>query len=40
MKHTLGHEVLIPFVTEIVPEVDIEAGRLEVTPPAGLFDAE
>ena len=40
MKHTLGHEVLIPFVTAIVPVVDIDAGRLEVTPPAGLFDAE
>ncbi|TGD11329.1 ribosome maturation factor RimM [Brevibacterium sp. S111] len=40
MKHTLGHVVLIPFVTAIVPDVDIEAGRLVVTPPAGLFDAE
>lgn len=40
MKHVDGHEVLIPFVTAIVPEVDLEAGRIVVTPPAGLFDAE
>lgn len=31
-------EVLIPFVTAIVPEVDLEAGRIVVTPPAGLFE--
>ena len=35
-----GHEVLIPFVTEIVPEVDTDAGRIALTPPAGLLDAE
>ncbi|RBP67922.1 16S rRNA processing protein RimM [Brevibacterium sanguinis] len=40
MEHVDGHEVLIPFVTAIVPEVDLEAGRIVVTPPAGLFDAE
>src|SRR5699024_10390633 len=32
MRHTAGHEVLIPFVTEIVPDVDIDAGRVNVTP--------
>lgn len=31
-------EVLVPFVKAIVPEVDIAAGRLIVTPPAGLFE--
>ena len=31
-------EVLIPFVTAIVPEVDVAAGRVTVTPPAGLFE--
>ncbi|MBF0814853.1 ribosome maturation factor RimM [Microbacterium paludicola] len=31
-------EVLVPFVAAIVPEVDIEAGRVVVTPPAGLFE--
>ncbi|AOP54288.1 MAG: ribosome maturation factor RimM [Brevibacterium aurantiacum] len=39
MKHVDGHQALIPFVTEIVPEVDVEAGWVKVTPPAGLFDA-
>lgn len=40
MKHVNGHQVLIPFVTPIVPEVDVEAGWVRVTPPAGLLDAE
>ncbi|MGJ7559305.1 ribosome maturation factor RimM [Brevibacterium casei] len=40
LRHTDGHEVLIPFVTEIVPEVDTDAGRIALTPPAGLLDAE
>ncbi|GAA1469604.1 ribosome maturation factor RimM [Microbacterium thalassium] len=31
-------EVLVPFVKAIVPEVDIQAGRLTVTPPDGLFE--
>ncbi|GAA1991009.1 ribosome maturation factor RimM [Microbacterium pumilum] len=31
-------EVLVPFVAAIVPEVDIEGGRVVVTPPAGLFE--
>ncbi|GAA3210260.1 ribosome maturation factor RimM [Microbacterium terregens] len=31
-------EVLVPFVKAIVPEVDIAAGRVYVTPPAGLFE--
>lgn len=32
-------EVLVPFVSAIVPEVDVANGRLIVTPPAGLFEA-
>jgi 16S rRNA processing protein RimM len=28
----------VPFVKAIVPSVDIEAGTLTVTPPAGLFE--
>jgi len=40
LRHTDGHEVLIPFVTGIVPEVDTDAGRIALTPPAGLLDAE
>jgi 16S rRNA processing protein RimM len=31
-------EVLVPFVKAIVPNVDIEAGTLTVTPPPGLFE--
>lgn len=30
--------VLVPFVEEIVPSVDLEAGVVFVTPPVGLFD--
>jgi len=29
--------VLIPFVKAIAPVVDLEAGRIEITPPAGLI---
>jgi 16S rRNA processing protein RimM len=35
---TLGGIVLVPFVEAIVPHVDLEAGVVEVTPPAGLFE--
>ena len=31
-------EVLVPFVSAIVPAVDVAAGTLTVTPPAGLFE--
>lgn len=31
-------EVLVPFVKAIVPQVDIAAGRVVVTPPPGLFE--
>jgi 16S rRNA processing protein RimM len=33
-----GREVLVPFVSAIVPSVDIAAGTLTLTPPAGLFE--
>jgi 16S rRNA processing protein RimM len=33
-----GREVLVPFVKAIVPEVDVDAGRVVVTPPEGLFE--
>ena len=29
--------LLIPFVKEIVPTVDIASGRIEITPPPGLI---
>ncbi len=35
---TDGGEVLVPFVAAIVPSVDLEAGTVTVTPPAGLFE--
>ncbi|MFC5503570.1 ribosome maturation factor RimM [Lysinimonas soli] len=35
---TASGEVLVPFVAAIVPSVDIAAGTLTVTPPAGLFE--
>ncbi|PZF38299.1 ribosome maturation factor RimM [Curtobacterium sp. MCLR17_051] len=31
-------EVLVPFVSAIVPAVDIAAGTVTVTPPQGLFE--
>jgi 16S rRNA processing protein RimM len=33
-----GASVLVPFTRETVPEVDVEGGRLKVTPPEGLFE--
>ncbi|MBZ4324283.1 ribosome maturation factor RimM [Streptomyces huiliensis] len=35
-----GSEVMIPFVEEIVTEIDLEAQRAVVDPPPGLLDAE
>lgn len=31
-------ETLVPFVADIVPEVDVAAGRVVLDPPVGLFD--
>lgn len=33
-----GAEALVPFVEEIVPEVDVEAGVVTLTPPPGLLE--
>ncbi|MFC4560273.1 ribosome maturation factor RimM [Nocardiopsis mangrovi] len=38
IKDTEGAEVLVPFVRELVPDVDTGAGRLVVAPPPGLLD--
>ncbi|MDF4253172.1 ribosome maturation factor RimM [Streptomyces sp. WMMB303] len=35
-----GGEALIPFVSEIVPEIDLEAQRALVDPPPGLLGEE
>jgi 16S rRNA processing protein RimM len=33
-----GREVLVPFVAEIVPEIDLDAQRAVIDPPPGLID--
>lgn len=33
-----GGEALVPLVAQFVPEIDLEAGRLTITPPEGLLD--
>jgi 16S rRNA processing protein RimM len=33
-----GDELLVPFVRDIVPTVDLDAGRLLLTPPDGLLE--
>ena len=33
-----GRELLVPFVADIVPEVDVDGGRLVVEPPPGLLE--
>jgi 16S rRNA processing protein RimM len=38
VKTTAGTEVMVPFVKAIVPSVDLAAGVVTVTPPAGLFE--
>jgi 16S rRNA processing protein RimM len=35
---TFNGEVLVPFVKQIVPSVDIQKGQIVLTPPAGLFE--
>jgi len=35
-----GREALVPFVAAIVPEVDIERGRVVLDPPPGLLDLD
>ena len=38
VKTPSGDELLVPFVKAIVPEVNVAAGRVVVTPPPGLFE--
>jgi len=38
VRLTSGRDALVPFVSAIVPAVDVAAGQLVVTPPDGLFD--
>lgn len=37
-KKPTRKKVLVPFVEAIVPVVDLAAGRIEITPPAGLLE--
>ncbi len=38
LRNPEGRDILVPFVASIVPEVDLEAGRVVVDPPAGLLE--
>ncbi|CAM5660498.1 ribosome maturation factor RimM [Streptomyces badius] len=38
MERPDGSEVMIPFVEEIVTEIDLEEQRAVITPPPGLID--
>ncbi len=40
VKQPGGHRAMIPFVEEFVPEVDVEGGRVVLTPPYGLLAGE
>ncbi|MBI1377762.1 MAG: ribosome maturation factor RimM [Frankiales bacterium] len=35
-----GREVLVPFVAELVPDIDVEAGVVTVAPPPGLLELD
>jgi 16S rRNA processing protein RimM len=40
IRLTDGRLARVPFVTAIVPEVDIKGGRVVLDPPAGLLDLD
>ena len=35
-----GRELLIPFVAELVPDIDLESGLVTIDPPSGLLDLD
>jgi len=35
-----GADIMVPFVAELVPEVDLTAGSLVIDPPTGLLDPD
>jgi 16S rRNA processing protein RimM len=35
-----GGQALVPFVSALVPEVDVPAGRIVIDPPPGLLDGQ
>jgi 16S rRNA processing protein RimM len=40
VREPSGHRAMIPFIEDFVPEVDIDGGRVIVTPPFGLLEGE
>ncbi|MCR6711357.1 MAG: ribosome maturation factor RimM [Demequina sp.] len=40
VREPSGHRAMIPFIEAFVPEVDVEDGRVIVTPPFGLLEGE
>jgi 16S rRNA processing protein RimM len=40
IKAAGGHEVMIPFVKPLVPDVDVASGFLVIDPPEGLLSPE
>ena len=38
VRGTDGRRVMLPFVEELVPEVDLEQGQVLADPPGGLFE--
>ena len=38
VRGSADEEILVPFVRAIVPEVDLERGRLVIDPPEGLLE--
>ena len=40
LRTTAGEQVLVPFVSQIVPEVDVDAGTVTIDPPGGLLPEE
>lgn len=40
IEKVAGGTAYVPLVEEIVPEVDLEAGRVVIDPPTGLLDLE
>jgi len=40
IKSAGGHDVMVPFVKPLVPDVDIPGGVLTINPPEGLLNLE
>ena len=38
VKREVGAPVMVPFTNRVVPVVDLEAGKLVIDPPEGLFE--